>query len=202
MNVPEPEERPHDLQAKEIERLKLANTTLRNSLAVLEEENAALIALLKQHGVDARMPSQMSAELPPPLATPLDIERHDVFLNMRGAERELCRATADGRSVFLLLATDSRADTGSWFRRGRIYAMATAESLALFAAGRRPFAADIKFARLLESIYNHCTGEVVLAPAKGLAIASLRIPPANGYQLLAQIYASHKTIKQGEQYHA
>ena len=79
-----------------------------------------------------------------------------------------------------------------WFHKGRILVLAMADEIALFAAGKRPFIAKINFAHLRESLYNHVTGEVILAPVKGIAMTTIKLSPAGGYQLLAQIYASNK----------
>ena len=41
--------------------------------------------------------------------------------------------------------------------------------------------------------YNHVTGELVLAPPRGIRITSAGMTPIDGYQLLAQIYSNKET---------
>jgi hypothetical protein len=77
---------------------------------------------------------------------------------------------------------------GHWFSKGRIWACALAGELAMFAYGRRPYLERVPFRLLQQSLYNHVTGEVVLAPARDVRVDSLRVTPAEGYQFLAQIY--------------
>jgi len=43
-------------------------------------------------------------------------------------------------------------------------------------------------ASLRQSLYNHVTGEVVLAPVRELKLTHIQVAPLDGYQLLAQIY--------------
>lgn len=195
MNGSESPACPGQFLEKQIERLTQTNSVLQNSVRILEEENALLISLLKQNGIDARMPSQMSTELPPPIMHPLDLKMADIFNGMKPAEQQICKAAAENHDVFLVLSTRSKVDTGRWFRGSRIWVLAMANEIVLFAAGKRPFLAKIGFTHLQESLYNHVTGAVIFAPVKGLAITTITVSPANGYQLLAQIYADKKSMK-------
>jgi hypothetical protein len=57
----------------------------------------------------------------------------------------------------------------------------------MLAAGRIPFVQKVPFFRLQESVYNHITGEVFLAPEKTLKLKHVKMTALDGYQLLAQI---------------
>jgi hypothetical protein len=83
--------------------------------------------------------------------------------------------------------TASRADTGGWLRRHRLWALLPPGELLLLAPGRRPVVLRIAMRKLIDSVYNHVTGELVLAPADGLAVKALRLRPVEAYQILARI---------------
>jgi len=124
-------------------------------------------------------------ELPDPLTTPLDPKTEGVG-RLRRRTRRLAQSVVGEDDVFVLLKTGSRADVGGWLGRRRVWVAALADSLSLFAPGRRPCAARIPFARLRESTYNPVTGELVLAPAEAASVRALRVSPLDGRQLLAQ----------------
>jgi hypothetical protein len=48
--------------------------------------------------------------------------------------------------------------------------------------------AEIPFAELRQSTYNHTTGRLVLAPAPHAPVSGLNVGPREARQLLAQIY--------------
>ena len=174
-------------QEAEKERLKRNVTLLQNRIALLEEENTAFAAMLKERGVDVRASSQIALELPPALMRSLEATA-EVFKLLTPAQRELQGEICGAESVIMLLKSDTRVDTGGWFQRGEIWVCALPRELALFAAGRKPFLQKTPYEHLRASIYNHVTGEVALAPAHGLKQHILKVPPLEGYQLLAQIY--------------
>jgi hypothetical protein len=109
---------------------------------------------------------------------------------MSSAERALAQSALGASEVFVLLGTTSRVDVGGWLRGGRVWAAALADRLVLFAAGERPYCEELPYARLRGSVYNPVTGELVLAPAEEARVTRLRLSPLDGYQMLAQIYAS------------
>jgi hypothetical protein len=124
-------------------------------------------------------------ELPPPVTQPLDRES-EVFGRLRKAARRLAKEVIGDGDVFVLLKTRTRVDVGGWLGRRRVWAAALADSLALFAPGRRPCSERIPFALLRGSTYNHVTGELALALPEGAHVRSLRVGPLDGYQLIAQ----------------
>ena len=89
------------------------------------------------------------------------------------------------------MRTGTKIDVGSWLLRGRVWAFALADSLVFVACGscgQRAQARRIPYNQLRESQYNHVTGQLALAPVKGLSFRGLRVDPVDGYQVLAQIY--------------
>ena len=174
-------------QEAENERLKRNLTLLQDRIALLEQENTAYAGMLKERGVDVHASSQIALELPPIITCPLEATA-EVFALLTAAQRSLLDEIRGTESVIMLLKSDTLVDTGGWFRRSEVWVCALPRELALFAAGRKPFLQKTPYASLRASIYNHVTVEVVLAPARGLKQRTLKVPPLEGYQLLAQIY--------------
>ncbi len=171
-----------------VKRLDRSVALLQDRIRLLEEENAKFVDMLAERGVEVRLSSEISLELPDPIRAPAEANLEAVAL-MREAERGLLEElTGDGEPL-LVLRSGSRADTGAWFRKGVVWLCALSSEVVLFAAGRSPFVQKTDFSFLKESMYNHVTGEVVFAPAQGLAMDAVKLPPMDGYQMLAQIYA-------------
>lgn len=124
-------------------------------------------------------------ERPDPILTPLARDA-EVLGRLRKAARRLAERLIGEDEVFVLLKTRTRVDVGGWLGRRRVWAAALADALALFAPGRRPCSARIPFSHLHGSTYNHVTGELVLAPAEGAPVRSLRVSPLDGHRLIAQ----------------
>ncbi len=124
-------------------------------------------------------------DLPDPITTPLAPQTEGLG-RLRRRTRRLAESLAGEEDVLVLLRTRSRIDVGGWFGRRRVWVAALADSLVLFAPGRRPCRARIPFAQLRESAYNPVTGELALAPAEAAPVRALRVSPLDGYQLLAQ----------------
>lgn len=181
-------------QEAKIERLQQTTALLQDQIALLEQENGELVGMLKERGVTVRSRSATALELPPVLTTPTE-RTAEIRALMTPAAQRLLTDICGVAPILILLKTDSTTDTGNWFCQGRIWAAATAEDLVLLASGRKPFFQKAPFIYLRESLYNHVTGELVLAPNRGWKLDRVALPPLDGYQLLAQIY-SHQT--QGE----
>lgn len=174
-------------QAAKIERLQQTSALLQDRIALLEQENTAYAGMLKERGVDVHASSQIALELPPALTRPLDATAK-VFALLTPAQQTLLDEVRGTESVIMLLKSDTLMDTGGWFRRGEVWVCALPRELAMFAPGRKPFLQKTPYEHLRASIYNHVTVELVLAPARGLKQHTLKVPPLEGYQLLAQIY--------------
>jgi len=103
-------------------------------------------------------------------------------------EREFLRDLCSSAPLYALLCSGSKVDVGLWMRRGRIRVACLESELLLFAFGPKPFSERYALADLRGSIFNHITGELVLAPADGMPMRTLRLPQQDALQLLAQIY--------------
>ncbi|NQT92519.1 MAG: hypothetical protein HQ559_07145, partial [Lentisphaerae bacterium] len=107
---------------------------------------------------------------------------------MTEPERDLLRELCGSDRVSYLVHSQTRVDVGTWFSKGLLWVAAGSTELVLLAAGKRPFFEKVPFAYLDRSLYNHVTGEVILAPAESTRLSCIRLTPEQGYQLLAQIY--------------
>ena len=176
-----------ELEAQ-IARLRQTATLLQDRITLLERENGELAGMLKERGVAVRARSATALELPPALTAPA-AHTAEIRALMTPAAQALLADICGADPIMILLKTDSTADTGNWLRPGRVWAAATANDLVLLASGRKPFLQKAPFAYLHESLYNHVTGELVLAPNRGWKLDHVAMPPLDGYQLLAQIYS-------------
>jgi len=145
-----------------------------------------MTATIERHGGS----EAIRATLPPARTMPLAA---DVRLprGMPYRERFLAEQFLGARDVYLAVPTRTRIDVGSWLLRGRVWLFALADELALVACGacgRRWYVRRIAYADLLDSRYNHVTGQLALAGAGPLPFRGLKMPPLEGYQVLAQIY--------------
>lgn len=170
-----------------VERLERTVRLLQERITQLEEENAAFAARLKEHGVDVQASSRVALELPPPLRAPAATVA-GVRALLSAAEQKLLDDVRAEETVLLLLRSETAADTGAWLKRARLWVAVTPAHVLLLAHGRRPFFQKTPCTRLRQSLYNHVTGELALAPALELKVERLRLAPADGYQVLAQIY--------------
>jgi len=126
--------------------------------------------------------SPASVPLPPPCREPLPIDKPPL---KRLLQRHEFLSDID---VLYLVNSRSRIDVGSWIRDRRIRVAATSTHLLLFASGKRPLAERLAYSELYDSVYNHVTGALILAPHIDSRFCTLRMTPVDGYQLLAQIY--------------
>ncbi|MBT3379208.1 MAG: hypothetical protein HN742_36945 [Lentisphaerae bacterium] len=168
--------------------LERANRLVSARARLLEEENATFARQLRELGVEAAANSATARELPPPALEPLpgDSESRQ---RLSSAEADLLAELSRDEPVFCLVASTTRVDTGRWLSGSTLWLGALATELLLFAAGTRAFCERIPFSYLRRSLYNHVTGELVLAPARDLTICKAELAPSEAYQLLAQIYS-------------
>jgi hypothetical protein len=126
-------------------------------------------------------------ELPAPRTVPMGMATGPLA-RLSKAERRLVEGALAGAPVYWAVRTATRADVGGWTGPRRVWAFALADDLVLAAAGRKPRIERTPFADLRETLYNHVTGELDLAPADGLRLRRLRMAPLDAYQVLAQIH--------------
>ena len=101
-------------------------------------------------------------------------------------QRALLRETVGDSAVDVWL-THTRVDTGGWMGRRRILVAAHEGRVVLLAPGVKPYVEAIPFRELDQSLYNHVTGELVLAPAPGKGVRTLDMPSLDAQQLLQMI---------------
>jgi hypothetical protein len=134
-------------------------------------------------------------QLPEPLTRPIDQAEWDSLppWQYRYPVQYLAGQVLDGEDVYMVVRTRSRIDVGSWFRSARIWMWALRRELLLVAAGWAgpwPYVQRVPFSQLTQSVYNHVTDQLVLAPANGVPVKALGMSPTRGYQVLAQIFAN------------
>lgn len=141
----------------------------------------------------------MAAEpaLPPAFLEPLP-ENAPCWAALTALERRWRDESAGETPIRWAVRSDSRVDVGAWLADARVWAAAQPGALLLFAAGKRPYAETIPFAELRDSLYNHITGELILAPAPNVRVARLKLLPVDALQLLAQMHAPPKRNKTPE----
>jgi len=176
----------HVLQQK-LEQLQRTVDVLASRVRLLEEENTSLAGILREHGIGFGASSDIALELPPPREEPLAADAEPLAV-LTAKERELLEEIACGDPVYVVCRTDTHLDTGAWLSKGKVCAATTEDSLLLFASGKRSYMENVPFDRLRRSLYNHVTGELVLAPARSTKVQQLKLAPLDAYQVLAQIY--------------
>jgi hypothetical protein len=169
------------------EQLQRTVEMLTNRIHMLEHQNHTLVEMLRSHGIQAAEASRTALELPPAQRAPLGFD-DAAFRHLSDPERRLVEETLHDKTVYFFTHTASTVDVGHWLSAGVVWAAATDSEIVLMAAGRRPFVDWIPFDVLQSSIYNHVTGEVVFSPAPEVRMRAVRLSPAVGYQMLAQIY--------------
>lgn len=178
----------HDENTKRaVEHLQRKAALLQDQVTLLDKENHALAARLRDHGVEVHRRSAIHVQLPAVLQSPDGGLEAELALMTRRERRLLDELRAEEPVLYAELS-ESRADVGHWLWQSRVWAAATRRHLLVFASGRRPLLQRIEFRHLQESLYNHVTGELVLAPDHEFRLARVAMAPVEGYQFLAQIY--------------
>jgi hypothetical protein len=85
------------------------------------------------------------------------------------------------------ITTRTRVDVGSWWGKRKVHATLAADGLRLSANGCRPYHEQISWGELTDSLYNHTTGELVLAPAEEARIKRLKVSPLDATQILKYV---------------
>ncbi len=180
--------------AHKVKQLEQQVELLTERLQLLEQQNHRLASLLHQHGIRVRELSGVALELPPAIAEPLSgQERADLFSSMSEPEQRVAGEHIDEDTpIYYGACSDTRIDVGQWLANGMVWVLALEQELFLFAAGRKPFVERVPFGQVYRSLYNHVTGQLVLAPSHGLRLETLELPPRTAYQFLAQIYQANQ----------
>jgi hypothetical protein len=175
-----------DMLKQEAERARQKVAILEDRVRLLEQENHAFAEMLKERGVEVHPISMASRRVPPAITDPSP--QDDVVATLTSAEGRLYRELCGSDRVVLLLLTESMAEVGLWMWKRRVWLCVTDQALVLFAEGRKPIAQRTPYAHIGESLFNHVTGELVLAPDRKYRLGRVKLQPKDGYQVLAQIY--------------
>lgn len=164
-------------------------------LAHFNGSNAKAVPNAGRHDVVLMTQTRQTNQLPAPLTEPIDPGWWTSLprWQLRYPVRYLAGQVLDGEDVMMMTPTRGRIDTGSWFRNARIWMWVLRDELLLIAAGwggPNPYVQRVPFSELTESVYNHVTDELVLAPAMDVPVKALGMCPTSGYQVLSQIYAN------------
>jgi hypothetical protein len=177
----------HDENLKRtLERLQQKIVLLQDRLVLLEEENRSLVESLRERGINVRQKSLIHVQLPPALTHPSPLNDEEME-TMSSSERGLFERLLGSAKPMLVYQTNSAADVGFWLWRRRLWLCATESDLLLFAAGRKPLIQKVPFIHIQSRLYNHVTGELVLAPNRKFRVSHVELPPVEAYQVLAQV---------------
>ena len=98
-----------------------------------------------------------------------------------------------------VVRTGTRADVGDWWGGRRVWLFCFGTGVALAAPGPSPYREWADHGALTETIYNHVTGELVLAPAESLSIKRLGMGPLDADRVQRLLGASRRgPEKEGE----
>ena len=109
---------------------------------------------------------------------------------MTPLEQSLLHEAIGQAEPLLLLCTDTRIDTGRWWRGSPLWLAVMPDEMVVFAVGRRRYLERIPVAGCAASFYNHATGELVIAPAESLRFRQLRMKPSTALRILSLLSPS------------
>ncbi len=99
-------------------------------------------------------------------------------------EQELFDEYSEGSEIVLVLRSQTKIDTGRWYRRSSLWLGVSSDVLILAAVGTRRYAQSVPLNECSESYYCHATGELVLEPVDTLTFKRLKMMPANALAVL------------------
>ncbi|MDX1681580.1 MAG: hypothetical protein R3336_00535 [Phycisphaeraceae bacterium] len=118
--------------------------------------------------------------------TPTEADSVDAAALSEPLRRRLERLAPDA-IVREIIATGSRVDTGRWLGPAPVMLCVLEEGVALLADGPDPLAEYWPARTVADSIYNHATGELLLAPARGSDCPGLKLDPLAARRVLSLI---------------
>jgi len=87
---------------------------------------------------------------------------------MNAVEKAVLHAEVGDSMPRLVIRSNTRIDTGRWWWRSPLLLAVMEEELVIFAGARRRYACRIAFDSCRQSVYDHGSRELVLAPVEGL----------------------------------
>jgi len=107
-------------------------------------------------------------------------------------EKALLGEVTGGVEPLLCLRTNTKVDAGRWWRRTPVWLCVTQDNLILLAVARRRYVQKVPLGECCGSLYCNTTGELILAPAKGLETSRLAMSPADALKVLKAIGCEQK----------
>ncbi len=105
---------------------------------------------------------------------------------MNQLEKELLHELVgkDAAEPRLQLCTNTRVDTGRWWRNTPLWLCIMADELILLSVSRRRYIERHAISESGQTHYNHSTGELVIEPAEALVYNRCSISPRDALRVL------------------
>ena len=103
---------------------------------------------------------------------------------MNDRERTILSAETDGAEPKLVVRSNTRVDTGRWWRRSRLWVCVTDSSVVLLAAARRCYVQRVPIADCKGSYYCHTTGQLVIEAGEDLQFSRIAMSPVTALRVL------------------
>jgi len=116
---------------------------------------------------------------------------------LNALERAVFVAGTNQSEPRLAVPSQTRIDTGRWWRRTRLWVCVTDRDMVVLAAGRRRYIERFPIAECRASHYCHTTGELVIQADKGPRFNHLAMSPVDGLAVLHAIGAVNAEETQG-----
>jgi len=103
---------------------------------------------------------------------------------MNQLEQQLLRDNVGDAEPRLRLLTNTRIDTGRWWRKTRLWLCVMEDELVLLSVSRRRYFERRPLAESKQTHYNHSTGELVIEPAETLQYNNCNLTPRDALRVL------------------
>lgn len=120
----------------------------------------------------------------------------EVSHKMTATERDLQLKAVGDQRVLLTLRTDTRIDTGKWWRKSRLWLTITEDHLILFAASRRGYAQAVPVAQCQQSHYCPTAGGLLLEPRETWRFNPVAVAPTQAVEVLRHLQSDPKPSHQ------
>ncbi|MGB0766603.1 MAG: hypothetical protein ACPGYV_02705 [Phycisphaeraceae bacterium] len=106
---------------------------------------------------------------------------------MSDRERELLHVELAGQHAAYTLRTQTRIDTGRWWRKSRLWLCVASDDLLLFAAHKRRYVQRMPLRACMGSRYCHASGVLLLEPRDDWRFCTIDVSPADAAAVLKRI---------------
>lgn len=107
---------------------------------------------------------------------------------MNPLEQQLLQSETGISEPRLCVRSDTKVDTGLWWRRSPIWLCITDDELIMLAVARRRLFARIALREIHASRYHHATGELVIEPGESLPLQHFKLPVQEALRVLDLIH--------------